>query len=262
MTPAPRRFMTLPLALLLAAAGILAAAPAAADGTILYVNRVVVAPAGDVRLGDLLKLSGDASPTGREALAQSVAVLADRLVYLPLSPFMPALEAAFGRDAIIVGSHSIVIPKGTAAESEAYLIDRLVDWLLGQGMLGEGSVEIALTQNTVKGVPPRGGTPAFQVVRTVKGIAEVSFSLAGADGSAAGRAVFPTAAGVAESRPGLKPGTPVQIVFHKDLITIEMQGKALAAATIGDTVNVLVADSQKSFTGKVREGKVVEVDLP
>jgi hypothetical protein len=256
MGPAPRRITTLLLALLLTAMA------AGAEGTILYVNRVVVAPAGDVRLGDLLKLSGDATAVAREALARSVAVLSDRLVYLPLSPYMPALEEAFGRDAIIVGSHSVVIPTGTAAESEAFLLDRLVDWLLSQGMLGEGRVEITLTQNNVKGIAPRGGTPVFQVVKTVKGVAEVSFSLVGADGSATGRAVFVSASGASEAKPGLKQGTPVQIVFHKDLITIEMQGKALSAAGVGDTVNVLVADSQKSFRGRVCEGKVVEVDLP
>jgi hypothetical protein len=256
MRPAPRRITMLLLALLLPCAA------AGAGGTTLYVNRVVVAPAGDVRLGDLLTLSGDIPAAAREALARSVAVLSDKPVYLPLAVYMPLLEEAFGKDAIIVGSRSVVIPKGTAAESEAYLLDRLADWLLAQGMLGEGRVEIALTQTNARGVPPRSGTPVFQAVKTVKGIAEVSFSLAGADGSFAGRAVFASAAGMSEAKPGLKPGTPVQIVFHKDLITIEMQGKALGAAAVGDTVNVLVADSQKSFTGKVCEGKVVEVDLP
>jgi len=263
MRQAPRRVTTLLLALLLAvAAGRAAAGPAGAGGVTLYVNRVVVASAGDVRLGDLLMLSGDIPAAARETLARSVAVLSEKPVYLPLAAYMPLLEEAFGRDAIIVGSRSIVIPRGTAAESQAYLMDRMVDWLVSQGMLGGGRVEISLTQNAVKGVPPQGGTPAFQLVRTVKGIAEVSFSLAGADGSVAGRVVFASAAGAAEAAPGLKPGTPVQIVFHKDLITIEMQGKALGAAAVGDTVSVLVADGNKSFTGRVREGKVVEVDLP
>jgi flagella basal body P-ring formation protein FlgA len=41
-----------------------------------------------------------------------------------------------------------------------------------------------------------------------------------------------------------------------------MPGKALASASVGENVSVFVADSQKTFTGRVIEGKAVQVDLP
>jgi flagella basal body P-ring formation protein FlgA len=52
------------------------------------------------------------------------------------------------------------------------------------------------------------------------------------------------------------------VVFRKGPITVEMPGKALATAAVGDAVSVVVADIQKTFTGRVLEGKAVQVDLP
>jgi len=62
--------------------------------------------------------------------------------------------------------------------------------------------------------------------------------------------------------PDLRPSDPVRVVFHKGPITIEMQGKAQGQAAVGDMVNVMVTDSQKSFTGRLRAGKAVDVELP
>jgi flagella basal body P-ring formation protein FlgA len=60
----------------------------------------------------------------------------------------------------------------------------------------------------------------------------------------------------------VRSGQAVNVIFHKGPITIEMPGKTLAAAGIGEQVKVLLTDSQKSFTGYLREGKAVDVELP
>ena len=52
------------------------------------------------------------------------------------------------------------------------------------------------------------------------------------------------------------------MVFRKGPITVEMPGKALASAAVGESVSVYIADSQKTFTGRVTDGKAVQVDLP
>lgn len=234
-----------------------------AQGATLYVNRLVVAPAGDLSIGDLINASGDMPAEAREALARSVAVISDKPVYIPLSVYISQLDAVFGSNAIIVGSRSLVIPKGTPVEGEAYVLDRLIDFLQGQGLLGEAKAEIALAQNAVKGTPPQDGTPSFQVQKSAKGTVEVSFSLAGSGGgSVTGRAVLMSAAGGSDAGAGVKSGSPVQVLFRKGPITIEMPGKALASAQMGESVSVYVSESQMSFTGQVREGKAVEVDLP
>jgi hypothetical protein len=252
----------LPALLIVLAAAAAFAAPALADGPVLYVNRVVVAGPGDVRLGDLVSAGGALDAAARETLSRSVATVADKLLSVPLSQYLPLLEEGFGRDAIIVGARSIVAPRGSALEQQAFLLDRLADWLIGQGLLGEARQEIAVTQANASGSAPRSGTPSFQVLKTVKGVSEVSFSLSSAEGSVSGRAVIASPAQGPEARPGIRSGVPVQVVFHKNLITIEMQGKAQGAAGIGEAVAVFVADSQKSFTGKLREGRVVDVELP
>ena len=60
----------------------------------------------------------------------------------------------------------------------------------------------------------------------------------------------------------VRSGTPVNVIFKKGLITIEMPGKTLGSASVGDPVSVLVAESQKTFSGQLLDGKAVEVDLP
>ena len=54
----------------------------------------------------------------------------------------------------------------------------------------------------------------------------------------------------------------MQVIFHKGPITIEMPGKAIGNGAVGGKVGVYVADSQRSFIGRVVDGKAVEVELP
>jgi hypothetical protein len=254
-----RRLVTRALFLLLA---LLPVAAAGAGGTTLYVNRIVVAELGDLSVGELLQASGDVPEAARETLLRSVAVVADKLLYVPTSCYRTELEALFGPGAIIVGSHSTVIPRGSGLEAQAYLVDRLVDWLLSQGMLPDAKTEIAVSQVTARGSPPQVGAPVFQARKGAEGVTDVTLSLSGTGGgSVTARVAFAAAAGapVADS---VRQGTAVNVIFHKGPITIEVPGKALGAASVGSRVSVTIADSQKSFSGQLVDGKAVDVDLP
>jgi hypothetical protein len=195
-------------------------------------------------------------------MSRSVTVLGEAVQFLPTSAYMPLLEAGFGDDAIIVGSRTVLVPKGTSAEGESYLLDRLADFLSTQGLVDDGKVDISFTQGSLKGAPPQDGTPTYQVVKSSRGI-EVSFHLTGSGGNAvAGRVTLPAAPAGADLQWGVKSSSPVRVVFRKGPITVEMPGKALSSASVGESVSVFIADSQKTFTGRVIDGKAVQVDLP
>jgi hypothetical protein len=195
-------------------------------------------------------------------MSHSVTVLNEKVQYLPTTQYMPQIEAAFGTDAVIVGSRTLLIPKGSSAESQTYLIDRLADFLVSQGYLDDGKVEFSFTQGSLKGAPPQDGIPSCQVVKSSRGV-EVSFLLTGSTGnSVSGRITLPPAAAGVDAPGAVKTNEPVRVVFRKGPITVEMPGKALAAATVGDNVSVFIAESQKKFTGRVVDGKAVQVDLP
>jgi hypothetical protein len=243
-------------------AGFLLGAGSGSPGVTLYINRVVLAAPGNVSLDALVRTSAVLSPQAREALSQSATVLGDTVQYLPVSQYAPQLEAAFGTDAIIVGSWSLVVPRGTSAEAEPYLLDRLADYLIAQNLVGDSRADLSFTLGSLSGPPPRDGSPVFQVMKTSHGT-EVSFQLAGSAGSAvSGRVTLPAAPASPDSAPAVKPNAPVRVVFHKGPITVEMPGRALAGAAVGQTVAVYISDSQKTFTGRVLDGKAVQVDLP
>jgi flagella basal body P-ring formation protein FlgA len=60
----------------------------------------------------------------------------------------------------------------------------------------------------------------------------------------------------------IRASDPVSVIFHKGVITLEMPGKALGQAAIGQQVSVLVNESRRSFTGRLLAGKEVDVELP
>jgi Chaperone for flagella basal body P-ring formation len=257
MTRAPRLLALLLLAI------IFPAGATDARGTTVYVQRVFVADAGDVRLGDLVQARGDIGARGREALAQSVAVLADAPVYVPVALYRDRLEAAFGDDAIVVGSRSMVIPRGAVPDGEAFLLDRLADYLCAQGVLGDQKTELRFTQNLVTGIPPQEGSPVFSIRKSAADSIEASFSLGGVAGnSVTGRLTLPSSQGSLATPQTLRNGALVQVVFHKGLITIQMPGRIAGPVGAGEKVSVYVPDSQRTFSGRVIDGKAVSVDLP
>jgi hypothetical protein len=259
MTRAPLALL-LPLLALLLAAGPLGAQ--AVPGAVLYVSRFLSADPGDIRLADLVHAPADLSPQQKEAFARSIAVLGAKVLIVPASLYMDTLEAAVGTDWIVVGARTIVAPR-SLPEAEAYLLDRLADYLFAQGLAGAGTTELAVEQNLVRGTPPQEGNPVFQAQKGARGVTEVSFTLsAPAGGSVAGKVSVANAASPANATGGLAPGAIVKVVFRKGPITIEMPGKAAGAARVGERVNVYVSESQKSFNAQVVDGKAVEVDLP
>jgi hypothetical protein len=254
----PRILFLLVLVLALSFAGVVEA-----QGTTLYVNRLVTADPGDISLGDLVRAAGDIPAAAREALARSIAVAGDKVLLIPAALYRERLEAVFGRDSIIVGSRTIVVPRGALPEEETYLLTRLVDFLSSQGLVGAACTEFSLAQNQLKGSPPTDGNPLFQVVKAANGSVEVSYSLTGSSGSSvSGRVSFSVPADASGSTDGVRSGAPVDVIFRKGPITIEMPGKAMATVAVGGKVGVFVADSQKRFIGRVVDAKVVEVELP
>jgi hypothetical protein len=226
------------------------------------VSRILVAEKGDIGLGMLVRAAGPLAPAAQEGLARSVTVMGEALQYLPVDLYLPQLETAFGPDAIIVGSRTILIPRGSTAEGETYLLDRLGDFLAAQGLVNDGKVELTFTQASLKGSPPQDGTPSCQVVRTSRAV-EVSFLLTGSNGDAvSGRVTLPAPQAGPDLQRGVKSSAQVRVVFRKGPITVEMPGKTMGSASMGETVSVFVADIQKTFTGRVIDGKAVQVDLP
>jgi hypothetical protein len=232
-----------------------------ADGTTLYVHRFLVAGPGDVTLGDLVRTSGATSAQAQEALSRSIAVAGGSLIYVPTDAYRADIDSAFGPGAIVVGRRTTVIPRGSGLETQTWLVDRLIDSLETQGLLASGISEIAVSQVTAKGAPPQDGAPFIQVARNATG-AEVTFSLTGSGGGSVSGRLSLASVPPAAAATMLRQGSPVDVVFHKGVITIQMPGRALGTAAVGQSVTVSVAESQKSFTGVVVDGKAVEVDLP
>jgi hypothetical protein len=236
---------------------------AGAQGVTLYVNRVVLSPAGNLSLGDLVHASGPIPAAAQELLARSITVVSDKVLYVPLSSYITDLAAAFGQNAIIVGSRSLVIPRDTPAGGESYLLDRMADYMQAQGLVGDVRTEVSLVQNLTRATAPQDGTPVFLSQKMVRGLTEISFSLSDSAGNAAsGKATFPSIAAAVDTGLMMKSGSTVSVIFRKGPITIEMPGRAQASAAAGETVSVYVADSQRSFIGKVLDGKAVQVELP
>jgi len=236
---------------------------AEARGVTVYIQRVIVADPGNIRLGDLVQPSGDAPASAGETLSQDVAsVVANHILYIPSRSYMDRVEDAFGRDSIFVGSRSLVIPRGALPDSEIPLLDRLADFLSASGVLGDDVSDIEIRSIRLVGALPQNPVPSFQLVRSSRGSVETSFTVAGDAPQASGRIILELKSDPRATVAEVRASDPVRVVFHKGPITIEMQGKALGAAAVGQAVNVLVSDSQKSFTGTLQAGKAVDVELP
>ncbi|HVP18377.1 MAG TPA: flagella basal body P-ring formation protein FlgA [Spirochaetia bacterium] len=239
-----------------------AAAWSGARGATLYIQRVLVADPGDIRLGDLVQAAGDPPASARESLALAVASISSHLLYVPCRLYRDQLEEAFGRDSIFVGSRSLVIPRGAVADGNIPLLDKLVDFLSDSGALGNDIADIDIRSIRVTGTLPQNPAPSFQMVRSSKTSVEVSFTLPGDGGQASGRIVLGLKGDARAAAADIGANDPVTVIFRKGPITIEMQGKAQGAAAIGDTVSVLVADSKRTFSGRLLVGKAVDVELP
>jgi len=237
------------------------AAASEARSVTLYVQRVVVADPGPLKLGDLVQPVGDSPLAAGETMALAVATVSDRLLYIPSRTYSDSLEAGFGQDSIIVGSRSLVVPRGAFPPEEMPILDKLLDFLADQGILGSGRADMEVRLNQVPGTISRDSNPVFQLIRSSRGIVEVSVAAGTGAGVVSGKVVL-VVSGAGTGAPDVKSSDPVHVVFHKGSITIEMDGRALSAAAIGDSLKVQVPESQKSFVGRLSPGKAVNVDLP
>ena len=101
-----------------ALAFLLIAALVEGQGTTVYVHRVVTAGPGDIRLSDLVRPPGTPSALASETLARSIAVMQDKILYIPSSLSARLLEETFGTDSIIVGTRTMVLPRDSLSEGE------------------------------------------------------------------------------------------------------------------------------------------------
>ncbi len=155
----------------------------------------------------------------------------------------------------------MIVARGTSAEGQAYLLDRLADYLISQNLVADARVDMSFTLSSLTGGAPKDGFPVFQVMRSARGV-EVTFTLNGTDGSAvAGRVTLPPPSAV-DTASGVKSNSAVRVVFRKGPITVEMPGKALSSAAVGDSVTVYIPESQKTFSGRLLPERAVQVDLP
>jgi hypothetical protein len=250
-----------PLAIALALLCALAAT--AAGGATLYVSRTVVADPGALRVRDLVRVPGDLPPGANTAFDSAVATLAGVPLSVPARLYAGLIEEAFGPDSIMVGSRTLVVPRGQVDEQGAQLLARLADFLDQQGVLGGDRVELQLLQPLP--VLAQGADPAFRILRSTQGPAgtEVTCAVSAGKGGAAPASVsLRVRTSAASAAAGVRAGDPVQVRFRRGPVTIEMQGKALATAGFGDSVAVYIPDSLKRFSGRVVGTKAVDVELP
>jgi len=247
---------------LLAAAALLAAT--ACGATTLYLRRVVRADPAALTVGDLLQVAGEVPAATRELLSRSAAAPAGRMLLVPVAFFRDLLAPSLGASAAIVGSRSLIVPPELVADDAVGVIDRVVEWLDGQGGFGRGAVELELLQ-----APERNqhleSPSVFTLVRAERagglfsGIVEVALSGAG---TRASRVLLRARQAIPSVAEGVKAGETVDVFFHRGAVTIAMEGRALSSAAPGLNISVYVTESRRTFSGVVAGRKVVDVELP
>ena len=250
-----------PLAIALALLCALAAS--AAGGATLYVNRTIVAEPGALRLRDLVQVPGSLSPAAGLALDSTVATMAAAPLSVPARLYAGLLEQAFGPDCILVGTRTLVLPRGRLEEGSAQFLARLADVLDQEGVLGDGRAELEI-QQPLPDLQLQSAT-GFRVIRTARlpGWTEVTCAISvSAAELPTGSVVLRVRSTSASAGEGVRAGDKVQVRFRKGAVTIEMQGKALATAGFGDSVAVYIPDSSTRFSGRVIGKKAVDVELP
>lgn len=264
-----------------------------ASAVTLYVKRVLVADPGTLRVSDLVQASGELSQEVRGLLDQGIGEVSGRLLLVPSSLYRGVFEQRLDVNLILVGKRTLVVPRGSTAEGNLALLDRLVEYMESQGGFSDGKVEMELVQ--VSGLPstiPASGAQ-FQPVRIERkaglysGAAEYSVRITGQEtGLSVGRislrvkqelsagaasvqslgAAYQWEQGSIDSSPAAVPSVqandPITVTFRKGAIAIEMPGKALGSGSIGETIGVFIPDSKLSFCGVVIGSKAVSIEIP
>ncbi len=248
------------------------------EAATLYVRRVLVTDRGTLTVGSIVQASGDVSPEIREALDRSIGEVGGVILLVPCGSYKDLFDPKSGHDLIFVGNRTLVAPKGLAADNAISLLDKLIDYMEGQGLVGQGRTELEIVQMT--GLPRESSvvSPAFKTIRVEKrgglasGTAEFSFQGSSKDAEvAAGRITLristdstggdASTAAQGEDALGVRANETVSVIFRKGSIVIEMNGKALASAREGERVSVFIPENRKSFSGIVMANKAVSVEL-
>ncbi|MCX7029554.1 MAG: flagella basal body P-ring formation protein FlgA [Spirochaetes bacterium] len=248
---------------LLAIVVLLAAATASGAAT-LYLRRVVSADPACLTVGDLLQVAGEIPKAAQDLLSRSAAAPAQRMLLVPAAFFRDLLAGSLGEGATFVGNRSLVVPPVLGEEDVVGLLDRLVEWLDGQGGFGRGAVELEILQAPERSALPA-ASPGFTLVRAertaglLSGVVEATFQGAG---NRTSRVVLRARQAIPSASDGVRSGETVQVFFRRGAVTIEMEGRALSSAAPGQGVTVWVAESRHSFAGTAAGRKVVDVELP
>jgi hypothetical protein len=249
---------------ILLAIAILVAVAAASGAATLYLRRVVSADPAALTVGDLLQIAGEIPNAARDLLSRSAAAPAGRMLLVPATFFRELLAGSLGDSATFVGNRSLVVPPALAAEDAVDLLDRLVEWLDGQGGFGRGAVELELLQAPERSALPA-VSPGFTLVRAertaglISGVVEATFQGAG---NRISRVVLRARQAIPSASDGVRSGETVQVFFRRGAVTIAMDGRALTSAAPGQNITVWVAESRRSFAGTAAGRKVVDVVLP
>lgn len=253
----------------------------------LYVKRAVVSEQGIVKVADVVQASGELSAEARGCLDQAVGSVSDGLLVVPSGLYRGEFEKRTGGNLIVVGSRTLVAGKGSSAEKDLPLLDRLVDSLNPEGF-GGGAAEISVVQLQKPAASIPVSRLQFDPVRVEKrgalysGAAEFTIrDSASESGVSIGRVIIRvtqdtaaaasqvTAAADAAPLSGdgstegyvISANDPVTVVFRRGAIAIEMPGKAQGSASLGRTVSVYIPESRLTFTGIVTGNKAVTVDI-
>ncbi len=247
---------------------------ACASAVTLYARRIVSVERGPLTVGTLVQASsGELADGLREALDRVVCDVAEEILYIPSEAYRSFFKDGSG-DVILVGKRTLVVPKGSAGDQAASLLDKLVDQMEAKGLFGAGKTGIRIVQMTGLSQDSAVEKPSFKAIRvdTKTGLASgnAEFSYSGEDAgarTAAGRILLKIRLDVEEQVnaasgfSGVKANEAVSVLFRKGSIVIEMNGKTVSAAREGERVTVFVPESKKNFSGVVLPDKAVSVEI-
>jgi hypothetical protein len=239
----------------------------AADALTLYVRRVVVMDRGPIALRSLVQSSGDVSAGLKETLDRSIGEVTDKILLIPSTSYKGLFDKGPGENLILVGTRTIVAPKGLLQENELAVLDKLADYMESQGLLGQESAEMESVRVTGISTESAGDAISFKQVRVdrkgglASGTVEYSFQNPGSGAGRIALKIRQDEKKAMAAASGIKANEAVAVLFKKGSIVIEMNGKALASAREGDRVSVYVPDSRMNFTGIVLANKAVSVEI-
>lgn len=236
-----------------------------ADGQTLYVRRTLIAERGPLTVGQLVQAPGELPVGLHEALELQIAEVGDTISLVPSTSYRHHLDKASAAGIIIVGKRTLVVPKGSIEDGAVGIIDKLADYMEGQGLIGQGRVDFENMRISEAPGQDAGESPTFKQYKLEKkgalAVGAAEFLIQPSGGRITMRVRQEAGAAVIALAPGVKANDAVDVFFRKGSIVIHMSGKALASAREGERVGVYVPESRMNFTGTVMENKAVSIEI-